>query len=68
MKSETLNVNGMSCAHCVHAITASVTSLKGVQDVNVDLSAKTVRIEYDAEELSIDSIKLAIVEAGYEVV
>ena len=68
MKTEILKVEGMSCSHCVHAITASITSLKGAKDVNVDLSAKTVRIEYDVEELSIDSIKLAIVEAGYEVV
>lgn len=68
MKTEILNVAGMSCAHCVHSITKSITALEGAKDVKVDLSAKTVIIEYDAEKLSIDSIKLAIEDAGYDIV
>jgi copper chaperone len=67
MKTEILSVNGMSCSHCVHAIKTSVLALKGSKDVEVDLSAKTVKIEYDAEKLSLDSIKLAIVDAGYDI-
>ena len=68
MKTEVLNVNRMSCSHCDHAIKTSISALKGIQDVEVDLSAKTVKIEYDTEKLSLDSIKLAIEDAGYEVV
>jgi len=67
MKTEILNVNGMSCSHCIHAIKKSVLALKGSKDVEVDLSAKTVKIEYDAEKLSLDSIKLAIADAGYDI-
>ena len=67
MKTEIVSVNGMSCSHCVHAIKMAILALKGSKDVEVDLSAKTVKIEYDTEILSLDSIKLAIVDAGYDI-
>lgn len=67
MKTEIVSVNGMSCSHCVHAIKMAILALKGSQNVEVDLSAKTVKIEYDTEILSLDSIKLAIVDAGYDI-
>lgn len=68
MKTEILKVAGMSCDHCVHSITKSIIALEGATDVKVDLSATTVKVEYDAEKLSVDSIKLAIEDAGYDVV
>lgn len=67
MKTEIVSVKGMTCLHCVHIIKKSLLALKGSKDVDVDLSAKTVKIEYDAEKLSLDLIKLAIVDAGYEI-
>ncbi len=39
-----LNVEGMSCGHCVSAITAAVQPLPGVTGVEVDLSAGTVTV------------------------
>ena len=68
MKTEILSVSGMSCLHCKHAITTSVSALTGVQTVDVDLSAKTVRIIFDTDKLTLDTIKLAIEEAGYDVI
>jgi copper chaperone len=37
MTSATYQVTGMTCEHCVHAITGELTSLDGVSDVRVDL-------------------------------
>lgn len=68
MKSITLNVEGMSCSHCVNAVTKAMTALEGVSGVNVDLEGKTVTVDYDTEQVSLESIKEAIEDEGYDVV
>ena len=37
MTSATYQVTGMTCEHCVHAVTSELTNLGGVSDVRVDL-------------------------------
>lgn len=68
MKNITLNVEGMSCSHCVNAVTKAVTALDGVSGVSVDLEGKTVTVDYDADKATLESIKEAIEEEGYDVV
>ena len=63
----TLNVEGMSCQHCVSAIKSSLTQLNGVLDVIVDLEAKRVAVEYDAERLDLNTIKGTIEDTGYTI-
>ncbi len=63
-----LNVEGMSCSHCVSAVTKAVTALDGVSGVNVNLEGKTVTVDYEADQVSLESIKEAIEEEGYDVV
>ncbi|MDR2771052.1 MAG: copper chaperone CopZ [Clostridiales Family XIII bacterium] len=67
MEKTILNVDGMSCEHCVKAVTSAVGSLDGVSEVSVDLSAKTVTVAHDAAKAPLDEIKLAIEDQGYEV-
>lgn len=67
MKS-VLNVEGMSCMHCVNAIKNSVGALEGVSSVDVDLEAKTVTIEYDETKTPLERIKEEIEEQGYDIV
>lgn len=59
-----LQVEGMSCGGCVRSVTKSVQAVDGNAKVDVDLDSKTVRIDSQA---SLDSVKSAIDEAGYEV-
>ncbi len=67
MKELTFDVPGISCQHCINAIT-SETQAVGVQDVQVDLVSKKVFITYDPAKVSEDQIKNAIEEeAGYEI-
>ncbi len=66
--SKTLNVNGMSCSHCENAVKKAVGALSGVANVSVDLQEKKVTIEYDPEKVTVDQIKNAIEDQGYEVV
>jgi copper chaperone len=67
-ESKTLNVKGMSCQHCVHAVKDAVGALKGVTGVDVDLTGGKVSVAYSAEEVKLDQIKKAIEDAGYQVV
>ncbi|MEN6462633.1 MAG: heavy metal translocating P-type ATPase [Syntrophomonas sp.] len=70
MSSETqvLNVEGMSCNHCVHSVKTSVSSLSGVSKVDVDLAGKKVTVVYDKDKVQLKDIKDTIENAGYEVV
>lgn len=60
------NVAGMSCQHCVQAVTAEVTKIDGVADVAVDLEAGTVSVT--GRGLADAEVRAAIDEAGYDVV
>ena len=60
----TFVVPGMSCGHCVAAVTDEVTALPGVTDVAIDLDTKAVVVHGGA--LDDSAIRAAIVEAGYE--
>jgi len=66
----TIKVDGMTCGHCVHAVTTELTALPSVTDVAVDLRAgatSTVTITSEAP-LADDDVRAAIDEAGYVVV
>lgn len=67
MEKITLQVQGMSCGHCVNSIEGSVGNLNGVKSVKVNLNAGTVDVEFDADTLSLDDIKNEIEEQGYDV-
>jgi copper chaperone len=66
MKKTTLNVAGMSCEHCVKAVERAVGALTGVVNVNVDLAAGTVAVEYDDEKVTREEIVTEIEEQGYD--
>ena len=67
MEKITLNVQGMSCNHCVKSIEGSVGELKGVSTVKVHLDNGTVDVEYNPNEASLEKIKETIDDQGYEV-
>ena len=61
--TRTYSVPGMSCDHCVTAITDQVRPLEGVEQVAVDLGTKTVTVVGGDDE----TIVAAIDQAGYDV-
>jgi copper chaperone len=67
MEKVTLMVQGMSCGHCVKAIEGSVGELKGVSIVKVNLEDSKVDVEYNASEVTLDTIKETIDDQGYDV-
>ena len=64
--STTFTVNGMTCGHCVAAVTEEVRKLDHVQRVDVDLDSGAVTVESNGP---IDPVAFAaaVDEAGYEV-
>ena len=68
MEEITLQVQGMSCGHCVNSIEGSVANLNGVKSVKVHLDSSTVDVEYDSNTVSLEKIKTEIEEQGYDVV
>jgi len=57
------SVPGMTCQHCVNSVTTEVSAVPGVENVEVDLEAKTVTVVGGEDA----AIRAAIDEAGYEV-
>ncbi|MEK3981386.1 copper chaperone CopZ [Psychrobacillus sp. FSL K6-2836] len=68
MKNITLEVQGMSCGHCVNAIEGSVGQLAGVEQVNVNLADAQVNVVFNEEKVSLDKINETIEDKGYEIV
>jgi len=63
--TSTYSVVGMTCGHCVQAVTGELSTLPGVGDVQVDLGTGTVTVTSDAP-LADDAVRAAVDEAGYE--
>ena len=66
----TVSVSGMTCGHCVSAVSEELESLAGVEAVDVELNAggvSTVTIT-SSNDLSPSEIGEAVAEAGYLIV
>lgn len=59
-----LQVDNMSCGHCVKAVTRAVQALDPAASVEVDLASKTVKVGTGA---ALADVKAAIEEADYPV-
>jgi len=68
MPTETINVEGMSCNHCVQTIKDAVGAISDVKRVEVFLDEKEVIVDYEGGQGVIASAKAAIKEAGFEIV
>ena len=68
MSTATYTVTGMTCGHCVAAVTEELALLDGVTSVEVDLNAggpSRVSIT-SAAPLPEDAVRGAVEEAGYD--
>lgn len=64
MKS-VFNITGMSCAACAARVDKTVSAVRGVQSVAVNLLKNTMRVEYDEKTVSPTVIVSAVERAGY---
>jgi copper chaperone CopZ len=63
--TSTYTVSGMTCSHCVQAVTVELSALPGVADVRVDLTSGAVTVTSEAP-LTDDQVRAAVDEAGYD--
>lgn len=65
MTTQTYTVTGMTCQHCVNAVTEELSGIEGVTGVDVDLTSGRVTV---TSHSAVDetSVAEAIDEAGYE--
>jgi copper chaperone CopZ len=63
--TSTYTVTGMTCEHCVKAVTGEISALPGVAGVQVDLGSGAVTVTSEAP-LAADDVRAAVDEAGYE--
>ena len=61
-----LDVTGMTCNHCVHAVKSALEELAGVRSARVDLDAGTAVVDYDDAKTSPREMQAAVADAGYQ--
>ncbi|WBO85337.1 heavy metal translocating P-type ATPase [Hymenobacter yonginensis] len=68
LKTETLDIEGMTCASCASFVEKSLARTPGVQRAVVNFATEKATIDYLPAEASPASLKQAVVQAGYGVV
>jgi len=61
----TLNVEGMTCGHCVMHVTTALKNIKGVIKADVDLNRKSAIVTFQAGSVTREQMIKAVEEAGY---
>ena len=64
MTTTTYRVTGMTCDHCVRAVTTELVLLPGVRSVDIDLAEGAVTVTSDGP-MDQEEVREAIDEAGY---
>jgi len=61
-----LNIDGMSCAHCVESVKKALEAVPGVKSAKVNLKDKTAQVDH-GDDVSEAVLKTAVENAGFEV-
>lgn len=67
MEIITIQVEGMSCQHCVKAVEGALTALNGVENAKVSLEKGSVEVHFDSGKVNRETMKAAIEGQGYDV-
>ncbi|GAA3750189.1 heavy-metal-associated domain-containing protein [Plantactinospora mayteni] len=67
MITQSYQVKGMTCGHCVNAVSTEVGALPGVTEVTVDLASGAVTVTSN-DPVDPEQLRAAVDEAGYELV
>lgn len=67
MESITLKVQGMTCGGCVASVERVLRGLDGVAKVGVSLERGEAAVEFDRARVSVEDLRGAIEDAGYDV-
>ncbi len=62
---KTIKIKGMSCQHCVKAVTKALSEITGIRDVTVDLERGEATFE-EVQPVDQELLRERIKKAGYE--
>ena len=60
-----LQIEGMSCEHCVRHVKEALEAVTGVKSAEVSLKNKTAQAEHE-DSVTLSALRAAVEEAGYE--
>lgn len=66
MKTEKFEVTGMTCTACVAHVEKSVSKLKGIQMVQVNLLTNSMTVSYNENDIDNSEIEKSVENAGYK--
>lgn len=65
---QTIPVIGMACASCSANVEKKLNSLPGINSASVSLAGRSALVDYDAGKISLETMKKAINDIGYDLV
>jgi copper chaperone len=65
MATAILKIEGMSCGHCVRAVTDALKRTAGVQRADVNLEEGRAVVEFDSAQTSPRALANAVMDEGY---
>lgn len=66
MKTDVIEVDGMTCGHCKSSVEGALNQLEGVEKAEVNLDAKQVTVDYDEDKVSVSAMKSEIEDQGFD--
>ncbi len=67
METTTVKIKGMTCMGCVSSVKRVLGNMAGVTQAEVSLEQTQAAVTYDPGKTSLQAIKAAITDAGYDV-
>jgi copper chaperone len=65
MATAVLKIEGMTCSHCVRAVTEALESVEGVEHVNVNLADGRAVVDYRDGAATPGGLVVAVIVEGY---
>ncbi len=65
MTDTTIEIEGMSCQHCVMRVKKAIEALAGISSANVEVGK--AKVSFDESKIQKKDIEAAIVKAGYKI-
>ena len=63
---KTIKIKGMSCDHCVRAVTEALEGVGGVENVSVSLEMGSATFDENGS-VNMEAVRDAVEDAGYEI-
>jgi len=65
MKEITINIEGMSCQHCVMRVKKAIEGLAGISGLSVEVGS--AKVTFDEAKIQQSDIENAVVKGGYKI-